>query len=480
MTDVFRACGPEIAMLAVVGLLILLESVFPGRWGRSKGYLALLGVAGAFLLLNGTSGPPPALFGDGWGSDLLAVVFKVVLLLTTALVIFMSIDEQSDESPAAGEYYILTLMAALGMMVMASGKNLIVIYLGLELMAISFYILAGFTWYRQESSEGSLKYVLTGLFASALLLYGISFLYGATGEIGLDTLRQVFASGEYSPVMALAGTVFLACGLAFKMGAVPFHMWMPDVLEGSPTPVAGFLAVGPKVAVLAVAARIFLTSLSPLHEVWMPLLWVVAALTILWGNLAAIAQGSVKRMLAYSSIAHVGYLLIALIAAGRPTEEGLPAVAFYLIVYAFMNLGAFGCLLWFEKNLGEPVTWQSLAGMWRRAPGMSLLWSLFMFSLAGIPPTAGFIGKFWVLAAGWKADLHGLVFIGILGSVVGAFFYLRTIYAVYMLPEEDEGGKLPLRISPLAYALLIAAMGVVVAGVAPQVFMLLATRAFPY
>ena len=480
MTDVFRACGPEIVMLAVAALLIVIETIFPGRWGRSKGFLALLGVAGASIPLYKTVGVSPALFDGGWATDSLALVFKAILLLTALLVIFISIDEQSDDHHAAGEYYILTVMAVLGMMVMASGKNLIIIYLGLELMAISFYILAGFNWFRQESSEASLKYVLTGLFASALLLYGISFLYGATGEIGLDALREVFASGEYSPVMALAGTVFLACGLAFKMGAVPFHMWMPDVLEGSPTPVAGFLAVGPKVAVLAVAARIFLTSLSPFHEVWIPLLWVVAALTILWGNLAAIAQGAVKRMLAYSSIAHVGYLLIALIAAGRYMEEGLPAMAFYLIVYAFMNLGAFGCLLWFERSLGETVTWQSLAGMWRRAPGMSILWSLFMFSLAGIPPTAGFIGKFWVLAAGWKAELYGLVFIGILGSVIGAFFYLRTIYAVYMLPEEEEGEKLPLRISPLAYALVIAALGVVAAGVVPQVFMLLATRAIPY
>jgi NADH-quinone oxidoreductase subunit N len=479
MTDVFRACGPELVILAAAGLLVLLETLSPGRWGRSKGYLSLLGVAGAFLLLNRTGGPAPSLFSDGWGSDLLSVVFKIVLLLATALVIFMSLEEQTDESPAAGEYFILTLMASLGMMVMVSGKNLVVIYLGLELMAISFYILAGFTWHRRESSEGSLKYVLTGLFASALLLYGISFIYGATGEIGIDALREVFISGNYSPVMVLAGTVFLACGLAFKMGAVPFHMWMPDVLDGAPTPVAGFLAVGPKAAVLAVAARIFLTSLSPFHEMWMPMLWVMAALTILWGNLAAIAQSSVTRMLAYSSIAHVGYLLIALVAAGRHMEEGLPAVAFYLVVYSFMNLGAFGCLLWFERGQGETVTWRGMAGMWKRAPGLSLLWSLFMFSLAGIPPTAGFIGKFWVLAAGWKAELFGLVLLGILGSVVGAFFYLRTIYAVYMLPDE-EGEEMPLKLSPLAYALLLAACGVVVTGIYPQFFMVLAARALPF
>jgi NADH-quinone oxidoreductase subunit N len=480
MSEIFRACGTEIVLMAVAGLLIVAETLVPGRWGRSKGYLALLGVAGAFLPLYDTIGASPSLFGGGWASDDFAVVFKVVLLLASVLVIFMSIDEQSDDAPPAGEYYILTIMALLGMMVMVSGKNLIVIYLGLELMAISFYILAGFTWYREESSEGALKYVLTGLFASALLLYGISFLYGATGTIEFGALREIFTAGDYSPVMALVGVVFLTCGLAFKMGAVPFHMWMPDVLEGAPTPVAGFLAVGPKVAVLAVAARVFLVSLSPLYELWMPLLWTIAALTILWGNLAAIAQSSLKRMLAYSSIAHVGYLLIALVAAGRHQEEGLSAVAFYLVVYSFMNLGAFGCLLWFEKSLGEAVTWQGLAGIWRRAPAMAFLWSIFMFSLAGIPPTGGFIGKFWVLAAGWKAGLYGLVLIGIVGSAVGAYFYLRTIYAVYMLPEEGEAERMPMRLSPLAYAVVIAAAGVIVAGVVPQFFMVLAARAFPY
>jgi NADH-quinone oxidoreductase subunit N len=363
-----------------------------------------------------------------------------------------------------------------GMMVMISGNNLLVIYLGLELMAISFYILSGYNWLREDSSEGFLKYVITGLFASALLLYGISFLYGATGTIDLAQMGSLLSMGGYPRVMAIAGIALVTCGLAFKMGAAPFHMWMPDVLDGSPTSVAGFLAVGPKVAVLAVTARLFLTSFGSLQELWGPLLWVMAALTILWGNLAAIAQTRVKRMLAYSSIAHVGYLLIAMAAAGKGTEEGVSAIVFYLVVYSFMNLGAFGTLLWFERRTGEAVTWRGLAGISRRAPGMSFLLSLFMFSLAGIPPTAGFIGKFWIFVAGWHAGYYGLVLIGALGSLIGAFYYLRTIYAVYMLPEE-EGPALGMGFSPLVYAIAMAALGVILTGVMPSYVMALARRA---
>jgi NADH-quinone oxidoreductase subunit N len=479
MTEVFRTCGPELTLLGTAVLLILAETIFPRIWGRGKGYLALVGTAGAFLLLERSLGAPPELFQGAWTSDWFSVVFKMILLMATVLVLFTSLEEGTEKSQSAGEFSILVLLAAVGMMVMVSGANLLVIYLGLELMAISFYILAGFSWYREEASEGSLKYVLTGLFASAILLYGVSFLYGAAGTVGLEELRVLLGTGSSPRGMVLAGMALLVCGLAFKMGAAPFHMWMPDTLEGAPTPVAGFLAVGPKIAVLAVAARIFLTSFSALHEFWGPLFWTISALTIFWGNLAAIAQAGVKRMLAYSSIAHVGYLLIALVAAGSRMEEGTAAIAFYLAAYTFMNLGAFGTLLWFEKKTGESVTWRGLAGMHRRAPLMSLLFSLFMFSLAGIPPMAGFIGKFWVFVAGWRAGHYGLVLIGAAGSLVGSFYYLRTIYALYMLPDE-EGPRLSTEFSPLVCALLLMALGVLAIGVAPQFVMVLAGRAIPY
>ena len=476
MTELFRSCGPELVLLGVAGLLILAETILPRQGGRTKGYFALLGIALAFPFLTKSIGPAPDIFHGAWIVDNVAFIFKMVLLLAAALVIFMSIDEYADAARAAGEFYILALLAVVGMMVMISGNNLLVIYLGLELMAISFYILSGYNWLREDSTEGFLKYVITGLFASALLLYGISFLYGATGTVDLAQMGSLLGMGGYPRVMAIVGVALVTCGLAFKMGAAPFHMWMPDVLDGSPTSVAGFLAVAPKVAVLAVTVRLFLTSFGSLHELWGPLLWTLAALTILWGNLAAIAQTRVKRMLAYSSIAHVGYLLIAMAAAGKGTEEGISAIVFYLVVYSFMNLGAFGTLLWFERKTGEAVTWKGLGGISRRAPGMSFLFSLFMFSLAGIPPTAGFIGKFWIFVSGWHAGYYGLVLIGALGSLIGAFYYLRTNYALYMLPEE-EGPALGMGFSPLVYAVMLAAIGVLLTGVMPSYVMALARRA---
>jgi NADH-quinone oxidoreductase subunit N len=476
MTELFRSCGPELVLLGVAGLLILAEIVIPRQGGRTKGYVAFLGIALAFPLLTKSLGPAPEIFHGAWIVDYAAVIFKMVLLVAASFVILMSIDEYADAARAAGEFYILTLLAIAGMMVMISGNNLLVVYLGLELMAICFYILSGYNWLREDSSEGFLKYVLTGLFASALLLYGISFLYGATGTVDLLQMGGLLGMGGYPRVMAIVGIAFVTCGLAFKMGAAPFHMWMPDVLDGAPTSVAGFLAVAPKVAVLAVTVRLFLSSFEALHELWGPLLWTIAALTILWGNLAAIAQTRVKRMLAYSSIAHVGYLLIAMAAAGKGTEEGISAIVFYLVVYSFMNLGAFGTLLWFERKTGEAVTWKGLGGIGRRAPGMSFLFSLFMFSLAGIPPTAGFIGKFWIFLSGWHAGYYGLVLIGALGSLIGAFYYLRTIYALYMLPEE-EGPALGMGFSPLVYAVVLAAVGVLLTGVMPSYVMALARRA---
>jgi NADH-quinone oxidoreductase subunit N len=363
------------------------------------------------------------------------------------------------------------------MMVMVSGADLIVIYLGLELMAISFYVLAGFFWFRESSTEGALKYVVTGLFASALLLYGISLVYGAAGSTSLARLTAV-ARGGQADSLVLAGLAFLACGLAFKMGAAPFQMWMPDVLEGAPTPVAGYLAVGPKVAGLAVAARVFSAGFPDWFTLWGPVWWSLAALTVLWGNLAALAQDSLKRMLAYSSVAHVGYLLVGLVASGRsPLATG--TLAFYLLAYAFMNLGAFGALLWFERATGAELTWRDLAGFGRRYPAMAGLMAVFMLSLAGIPPTAGFPAKFWVFLEGWHAGYHGLVLVALLGSAIGAYYYLRVVYALYLLPEPEDAGAPtpPAGFALLAYAVALAAVGTALAGIVPRFFIELAAQA---
>jgi NADH-quinone oxidoreductase subunit N len=308
-------------------------------------------------------------------------------------------------------------------------------------------------------------------------MYGISLVYGATGATGLDRF-VVVARGGAADSLVLAGLAFIACGLSFKMGAAPFQMWMPDVLEGAPTPVAGYLAVGPKVAVLAVATRVFAAGFPGWFALWGPIWWSLAALTVLWGNLAALAQVSLKRMLAYSSVAHVGYLLVAVVSSGSRPEATGP-LAFYLLAYAFMNLGAFGVLLWFERATGSELAWSDLAGFGRRYPAMGALFALFLLSLAGIPPTAGFPAKFWVFLEGWRAGYQGLVLVALLGSAIGAYYYLRAVYALYLLPDPDGGdtGQVPPAFSLLAYAVVLAALGTAVAGVVPRRFIELAAQA---
>jgi NADH-quinone oxidoreductase subunit N len=477
MNDILTACGPELLLLGAVALLTVLESLWPARGLRAKAFLGLGALAGAFLLLPASGSVAPEMLAGLWSGDRLAVVFKLVILVAATLSLFMAVEEIGRRSAAGGEFVILVLLAAVGMMVMVSGIDLIVILLGLELMAVSFYILAGFTWMRETTAEGGLKYVLTGLFASALLMYGISLLYGATGATGLERMSTLARNGASEPLV-LAGLAFVACGLAFKMGAAPFQMWMPDVLEGAPTPVAGYLAVGPKVAVLAVATRVFAAGFPGWFALWGPVWWSLAALTVIWGNLAALAQDNLKRMLAYSSVAHVGYLLVAVVSSGNNPEATGP-LAFYLLAYAFMNLGAFGALLWFERLVGTELSWRDLAGFGRRYPVMGGLFALFLLSLAGIPPTAGFPAKFWVFLEAWRAGHQGLVLVALCGSAIGAYYYLRAVYALYLLPEP-EGAPIAAPapgFSLLAYAVLLAAAGTAVAGILPRFFIELAAKA---
>jgi NADH-quinone oxidoreductase subunit N len=478
MNAVLQSCGAELVLLAGVVLLTLLETIWPRRGGRAKVVLAIVAVFAAASV--GPGGAGAGALAGVWATDQLTVVFTFTILVATLLALLLSVEEAAHRTVAAGEYAILVLLAALGMMIMVAGTDLLVIILGLELMAVSFYVLAGFYWFREASAEGALKYVLTGLFASALLLYGVSLVYGAAGGTGVARLAAAARGGAADPLM-LCGIALIACGLAFKMGAAPFQMWMPDVLEGAPTPVAGFLAVGPKIAVLAVVTRVFASGFPTWDGLWVPLWSSLAALTILWGNLAALAQESLKRMLAYSSVAHVGYLLIAVVATPGARVDGVGSLAFYLLAYAFMNLGAFGALLWFERLRGEELTWRDLAGTGRRFPLPAALFALFLFSLAGIPPTAGFAAKFWVFLAGWRAGYTGLVLIGALGSLIGAGYYLRAIYAMYLLPapeaaDEPGSGTTPLFFF-LAVAVLVAACGTLLAGLLPQSFIALAAAA---
>jgi NADH-quinone oxidoreductase subunit N len=477
MNDILTACGPECLLLGAVVLITVLESIWPVRGLQLKVFVGLVALLGAPFLLPGAGETAPDMLAGLWSVDRLAVVFKFVILLAATLSLLMSVEEIGKRSSAGGEFVILVLLAATGMMIMVSGVDLVVILLGLELMAVSFYILAGFTWFRETTAEGALKYVISGLFASALLLYGISLVYGATGATGLERLAVV-ARGGPADSLVLAGLAFIACGLAFKMGAAPFQMWMPDVLEGAPTPIAGYLAVGPKVAVMAVATRIFAVGFPEWFALWGPVWWSLAALTALWGNLAALAQDSLKRMLAYSSVAHVGYLLVAVVSSGNSVEASGP-LAFYLLAYAFMNLGAFGALLWFERATGTELTWRDLAGFGRRYPAMGAMFALFLLSLAGIPPTAGFPAKFWIFLEGWRSGYQGLVLVALFGSAIGAYYYLRAVYALYLLPDPEGAAAQPApqAFSLLTCAILLAAVGTAIGGVLPRYFIKIAAQA---
>jgi NADH-quinone oxidoreductase subunit N len=383
--------------------------------------------------------------------------FHIIFLCVAALTIMVSVRYVEGAGLPGGEYYALILFAALGMMVMASAADLIMIFLGLEAFSLPLYILAGFLRRQPRSNESSLKYMLLGAFASAFLLYGIALLYGAVGSTRLTTVAgRLGEGGAWGNPLAMFGIALLLVGLGFKVAAVPFHMWLPDVYEGAPTPVTAFMIAGTKAAAFAAILRALGPPLFPLRAEWAAPLWVLAILTMGVGNVAALTQQSIKRMLAYSSIAHAGYLLVALVAG---TSRGFSGMLFYLVVYAFMNLGAFAVIIAAAPQGEERPTLASVAGLGQRHPVLAFSMAVFMFSLAGLPPTGGFVGKFYIFSAAVEANYVGLALIAVLCSVVSVFFYLRVVVAMYM-EEPREGAASPV-MSPGIVITVVVAMAVI-------------------
>jgi NADH-quinone oxidoreductase subunit N len=409
-----------------------------------------------------------------------AVFFKVLFAAGGALTLLMSSGYLEAHGRHIGEYYVLLLFAIIGMDLMAASRDLIIFYVALELMAISSYLLAAFFRYREKSSESALKYFLTGTFASAVMLYGVSLVYAETGATNYDAVAQALGGKEPGAGMILA--VFLvAIGLAFKVSAAPFHMWTPDVYQGAPTPIAAFFSVGPKAAAFSVILAAFVLGFPGLADQWGILFIVLSVITMLAGNLFALVQTNVKRMLAYSSIAHAGYLLAGIGAMGY-AKNSYPGetVLIYLAAYTFMNLGAFGVLTYLKSQLPGKFDYslKQLAGLGRRAPWAGVLLSLFLLSLTGIPGTAGFIGKFYVFGAVVWADLWWLAVIGVLLSAVSAYYYLRVIIVMFFKePEEELTIKGPIS-GGMAAALAISAIATVVIGIVPSWLWDSAVRAF--
>ncbi len=447
------ALGAVVALTSGALLLLLLE-LLPARPQSSRGALvALLSLAAAAWAVFRVRDVKRALFEGMFVHDGFTVFFTLLFCGVAAVAVLLSWDYVKRTRINQAEYYALLLSATLGMIIMSASNDLITIFLGLELMSLALYVLVGFQRNRLDSNEAAMKYFLLGAFASGFLLYGIALLYGATGTTNLNRMAAFLAG---SPLLAnpllLTGSLLLLVGFAFKVAAVPFHMWTPDAYEGAPTTVTGYMSVGAKAAGFAALLRVVLLALPDLQADWRPILSWLAILTMTVGNVTALLQNNLKRMLAYSSIAHAGYVLVALVAGG---PDGASAALFYLAVYALMNLGAFGLLALLGRGPDERVLISDLAGLGFRQPFLALAMTVFMISLGGIPPTAGFMGKVYVFSVAVKAGLIPLVVVGVLNSVVSVFYYLRVTVALYM--EEPPGEPVPVSWT------VPAAIGVVIA-----------------
>ena len=451
---------PEIVLSLFGMAIMLLDPLVDERTSqRLLGYIALAGSLAAIAATLYQSQYPGVGF---WGMvqvDSFSIFFHFLVVTITAVVILTSYEYMAVQQIRAGEYYGLILLGAVGMCLMSSAVELVLIFIALEISSISTYVLAGFRRRAAISSEASLKYFLLGSFATAFFLYGVALMFGATGSTSILVIGQVLRSGQI-PVLAYVGIALMFVGLGFKVAAAPFHVWTPDVYEGAPAPVVGFMSTAPKAAVFAVLLRIMFEANAP-GRLW--LIWVAAALSMTLGNVGALVQSNVKRLLAYSSIAHAGYTLVAF--AALP-NNGIPAAMFYTASYAAMNVGAFAVVSHFAGAGERYVTLDDYAGLGRRSPLLAATLTIFLLSLIGIPMTSGFFAKFYVFSAALQANLVGLTIIGVLNSAIGAYYYLRIIVMMYMREAREEAPVVPIPAS-LGAALAISVAATLYLGILP-------------
>jgi NADH-quinone oxidoreductase subunit N len=457
---------PELVLAGVAMLILLVDAARPSRGGRAMAVVAFVGVLGAAAVVLRQWHVPAAddltVLGGMVAVDRFALFFRLVILGCAALGVLLGAHYLERTGEGRGEYYALLLFATAGMTLLASAADLIVVFLALEVLSLSLYVLTGFSWSRLASQEASLKYFLLGAFSSAFFLYGIALAYGAAGTTSLGGIAEALSGPGQSTALALAAGGLLIVGFSFKVAAVPFHMWTPDVYQGAPSPVTAFMAAGTKVAGFAALIRVTTVALGPVSWELLPALVAVSALTMVVGSILAIAQDDVKRMLAYSSIAHAGFVLVGVAAAN---QEGVSGSMFYLVAYAAMILGSFAVVIVVSRTGEGRTSLRSYRGLARRNPVLGALLALFLLSLAGIPPTAGFIAKVLVFEAAVRAGLEGLVVVAVLASVVAAFFYIRLIVLAYMEdPEETE--RVPAEAAP-GVALGVAAALTLVLGILP-------------
>jgi len=453
--------APEI-IITVFGFLVLLFDVFFSKEGK-KGYLGILSLVGivlAFFYTLPQIGVVKSGFADMFVSDGFALFFKIVFLIIAFLTVLISMGYIHREGFELGEYYALILFSTLGMMLMAAGSHLITLFLGLETMSISIYVLAGMMREDRRSVEAALKYFLLGAFATGFLLYGFALIYGATGSLSLKEIASYIASKGLRNPMLLMSLVFLTIGFGFKIAAVPFHMWTPDVYEGAPTSITAFMATGVKAAAFSALVRVFFTALPSFRPDWTSILWLLALATMTVGNIVAISQNNIKRMLAYSSIAHAGYILVAFVAG---SGSAVSAILFYLLAYAFMNIGAFTCVILLGKKGEENTQINDYAGVGFKHPLLAASMTIFLLSMAGIPPLGGFFAKLYVFGAAVESKFYWLVILGVINSAISVYYYLRVTVLMYF--RESEREITGLEFSPASVvALVLAVIGTLYMG----------------
>jgi NADH-quinone oxidoreductase subunit N len=474
---------PQMVLLSAALFLLLLAVIY--RAGNSSrgpstagAILSLLGLGVATFMTYAQCETVAGTFGGMLRIDPFSTYFNILIMGGAALCVLLSVREAGRLKAVAGEYYALLVFSVLGMVVMVSAADLLVIFIGLETMSLAVYILVGIGRDSENGAEGALKYFLIGAFASAFMIYGIALLLGITGSTRLDVIASGLNLADGGALQLVAVSLVLV-GFLFKIAAVPFHMWAPDAYQGAPTPITAFMAVAVKAAAFAVLLRVLNVSLLPLADYWLPVMWTLAVLTMTVGNLAAIFQGNIKRMLAYSSIAHAGYLLVALASidpAAGVEDPAVAAVLFYLAVYTLMNVGAFGVIIYLGSGGRQMETLEQVKGAGFRYPILGVAMAVFMFSLAGIPPTGGFLGKFYVFSSAINRGLISLAIIGVLNSAASAYYYIRVTVQMYMRESDEQLPALPFSL-PLAAALLIALYGVLHLGILPSDLLAVADRA---
>ena len=476
----YQAIKPEVLLSIFALAILMLDFMLEKRDKYLNAVAALIGLGfaaaqlGMFWPILKGGGHFEGFFGS-FTLDTFAIYLKFLIVIATSLVVLISAKYLEIEGAHYGEYYALLLFSAVGMMFLASGTDLIVLFVALEVMALCEYVLTGFLRGSRPSNEAAVKFFLLGAFSSGLLLYGMSLLYGIGGSTNLALIMGRLSERSPTDLLSWVAMITLLAGLFFKVAAVPFHQWTPDAYEGAPTSITAFISVAPKVASFAILLRLLLSCIWPLRVQWQLLMVGVAVATMTLGNLAAITQTNIKRFFGYSTISHVGYLLLGVITAADGNETGLQAVFIYLLVYAFMNLGAFAVIIVMRRKdlIGDEI--DDLSGLMSRSPGMAIIMLIFLLSLAGIPPTAGFIGKYFIFLSLIETHHYVLAVLAVGYAVVALYYYLRIVVAMFMKKAMDT---VPLETGPGLSVALGVSLGVtLLLGIYPQPLIVIAREA---